>query len=404
MSRRQRNEGSCGLPETTKVIMDLDGGIDDFVALVFLLSAQFNPRCYAAGTRSSMSNAPSSIRVIGVTVVEADCYAEPCVDVCRRLLALYAAAADQSKDGGTSATADDFLTVPVACSSLKGAFAPFPEEFRRDSYNLSDMPILNTPAVNDMLAKRKPSHNDSDGLCGHKLLADLVLDCDDDEVTLVVTGPLTNVAWAIREHGDRFAKKIHKLLWMGGAVGDVDGNVYNKNLPAEFQRPAWEKKAAAEWNVAWDSSAAKTVFAAPALAGGKIVVVPLNATNQVPVLQPFVRQFAQITTASSSMMPTAVAQFVGGAWSLVTYVSRWAGASYYAWDVLTSAVLLVPDVVKKIVPAHIHIVDTRGSDDEGQMVMTQQTASNSNKINAMVLLEVNPDIFYRSALNAARVF
>jgi inosine-uridine nucleoside N-ribohydrolase len=87
------------------VVMDLDGGIDDYVALVFLLSQMYDPTCYAktisaaaAAKKENSNNATSPspqlvhIAVKAVTVVEADCFAEPCVDVCRRLLALYGAA------------------------------------------------------------------------------------------------------------------------------------------------------------------------------------------------------------------------------------------------------------------------------------------------------------------------
>ena len=138
MARRQRTDDpalddTVGTPDQDQpVILDHDGGVDDFIALVILASAQVNARSVA--DVASSQECPRH-RLLAVTVVEADCFAQPCVEVCRRVLALYAPVCPA------------LARVPVAASPLRGTAAPFPNEWRKDCICMRDFPILNTPAV-----------------------------------------------------------------------------------------------------------------------------------------------------------------------------------------------------------------------------------------------------------------
>jgi inosine-uridine nucleoside N-ribohydrolase len=88
------------------------------------------------------------------------------------------------------------------------------------------------------------------------LLIDLLMNSDGD-ITLVPTGPLTNIAAAIRQQPD-IVPKIKAISLMGGAIGL--GNV----TPA------------AEFNIHTDPEAAAIVFAC----GRPITMVPLEVTHQ----------------------------------------------------------------------------------------------------------------------------
>jgi len=88
------------------------------------------------------------------------------------------------------------------------------------------------------------------------LLIDLLMGSDGD-ITLVPTGPLTNIAAAIRQQ-PAIIPKIHAISLMGGAMGL--GNV----TPA------------AEFNIHTDPEAAAIVFGC----GRPITMVPLEVTHQ----------------------------------------------------------------------------------------------------------------------------
>lgn len=68
-----------------------------------------------------------------------------------------------------------------------------------------------------------------------------VADDDDDgePITVVATGPLSNVAHVLRKHGRAAADRIREVWWMGGAVW-VGGNVA---FPGH--------DGSAEWNAFW---------------------------------------------------------------------------------------------------------------------------------------------------------
>ncbi|WP_186302413.1 nucleoside hydrolase, partial [Staphylococcus hominis] len=69
----------------------------------------------------------------------------------------------------------------------------------------------------------------------------------DEKVTLLFTGPLTDLAKAIN-YDNSILKNIEKLVWMGGTFLDK-GNV---------EEP--EHDGTAEWNAFWDPEAVKVVL------------------------------------------------------------------------------------------------------------------------------------------------
>ena len=87
------------------------------------------------------------------------------------------------------------------------------------------------------------------------------------EVTLLVIGPVTNIALAVRKDPD-IVPLIKRIVYMGGAV-DVPGNV----TPA------------AEFNWWFDPEAAKIVLREPI----PQAIIPLDVTNTVTVRQAAVR-------------------------------------------------------------------------------------------------------------------
>lgn len=252
------------------VLMDHDGGVDDYLATMLLMTMDH-------------------IQLLGVVVTPADCYVQPAVSATRKILDLM---------GGTH--------IPVAESTVRG-INPFPYLYRRDSFVVDHLPILNqsdriiTPLVTEP---------------GQDFMVK-VLRSAPEAVTLMVTGPLTTIATALDKAPDIEAK-IQKIVWMGGAL-NVPGNV-EKN---------WEpgQDGSAEWNVYWDPVSAARVWQTQI----EIIMCPLDLTNNVPVTSEIVRKMGQ-------QRHYPISDLAGQCYALVI------PQDYYFWDVLATAYLARPEL------------------------------------------------------------
>jgi inosine-uridine nucleoside N-ribohydrolase len=121
-------------------------------------------------------------------------------------------------------------------------------------------------------------------------------------ITIVALGPMTNLAEAFGADA-ALADHVARIVAMGGAV-DVPGNVDLGSGPT-----------AAEWNVYADPAA----FDAVLRAGVPITLVPLDATNDVPVNADFIAQLE--TDHEAAPADIAYELLVRGA--LTTFDSFW---------------------------------------------------------------------------------
>lgn len=256
-----------------KVFFDHDGGLDDYLSLLLLLSYE-------------------DVDLLGVSITPADTILEGAVPATRKILDL----------AGRS-------DVAVAAGTLEGP-NPFPYSWRLECLKVNDLPVLNQRE--EMLAPVSE-------LPAHGFLARSLLEAP-EPVTVLATGPLTNLAWAL-DHHPEVEGKIRELLWMGGAL-EVPGNV---------QQPGHD--GSAEWNVYWDPPAAKRVFDSSV----PIRMFPLDATNLVPVTEGFRQAFGRRYDYPFSSAAGAIWALTAG-WDLAT------GLPYFCWDTLTTAHLAVPDL------------------------------------------------------------
>lgn len=258
---------------TDRLILDHDGGVDDFLALLLCLTFE----------RTTLE---------GVVVTPADCYIEPAVEASRKIVDL----------AGRS-------SVPVAKSTVRG-LNPFPPAYRRDSFSIDMLPILNESGTVSAPRPIEP---------GQRWLANVLAAHGErgESVTLLVTGPLTTVAEAI-ELEPRAIAGIERIVWMGGALR-VPGNV-NPHEEAG-------QDGSMEWNAYWDPVAAARVFATPI----PIVMCPLDATNRVPMTRDFLLRLGRQRRFSFS-------DLAGQCYALVAF------KPYYFWDVLTAAYIECPEL------------------------------------------------------------
>ena len=145
------------------------------------------------------------------------------------------------------------------------------------------------------------------------------------KVTLLFTGPLTDLAKAIR-HNDAFLANVEKLVWMGGTFLDK-GNV---------EEP--EHDGTAEWNAFWDPEAVKTVFDSKI----KIDMVALESTNQVPLTLDVRQRWADEREHVGI-------DFLGVSYAAVPPLTHFVtNSTYFLWDVLTTAYVGKPKLVKSV--------------------------------------------------------
>ncbi|HSP28871.1 MAG TPA: nucleoside hydrolase, partial [Ilumatobacteraceae bacterium] len=133
-------------------------------------------------------------------------------------------------------------------------------------------------------------------------------------VTLLTLGPLTNVAEALRADVG-LADRVASIVVMGGAI-DVTGNVLDPALDAVHS----------EWNLYVDPTAAFEVFGS----GAPVLLVALDATNQVPVTPVFIERLA----LNSHTAPASLVASLYDANPLVG-----SGDAYF-WDPLAAAAVI----------------------------------------------------------------
>jgi purine nucleosidase len=255
------------------VIVDHDGGVDDLIAIALLLKSE-------------------RVRLRGVTVCPGDSYLEPAARATQLFL---------GRLGGRN--------IPIALGHDEG-INPFPAKWRGDAGLVLGIAELGQTAADG--ANRVVPGDDAPRYLARILAGGPVC-------TILETGPLTNIAAALRiDPGIR--NRIGRIFVMGGAVR-VAGNVAQKGHDGS-----------AEWNIYNQPEAAAEVIRS----GIPITLVPLDATNRTPLTASFLDRLAG--------QPSAAAQLAVQAWRLV--VSEVGGDRYYFWDTLTAAALIDRSVVR----------------------------------------------------------
>ena len=155
-----------------------------------------------------------------------------------------------------------------------------------------------------------------------------------EKVTVLAIGPLTNIGQALA-NTPSLVDNIEMIYIMGGAV-DVPGSGVS------------DENNSAEWNIYLDPLAARLVFES----GAPITLVPLDATNEVPVTPAFMDTLkANQNTPESAFIYKALS---GSNDSI-------AAGGYFFWDPLAAAVLGDPSLVT-LTERMVDVVDTPGAD------------------------------------------
>lgn len=255
------------------VIFDTDMAIDDWAALLFLAR---HPR----------------VELLAVTVAgSGEAHCGPGVDNALALLDLV----------------DPHSEVPVSCGDaypLDGYFV-FPVPWQKDMDTLSGVAVM-------------PSQRSGDARHAVELLHDVLAERD-GPVTVLATGPLTNIAQWLAQYPAQL-NDVERLVVMGGTL-DAPGNIIVPGFTDD--NPNRE----AEWNIYVDPVAADRVLHS----GLDIELVGLDVTNLVKVTTDFARTF-------KGRADNPAAAF----WDAVLDANDWFidSGEYYFWDVLAAMVVI----------------------------------------------------------------
>lgn len=158
----------------------------------------------------------------------------------------------------------------------------------------------------------------------HQSAAQLMIDSikmQKDKSTIVVLGPLTNLADAIAKDSG-IIPMIERVFVMGGAL-EVPGNIHTvTEIPNEV----------AEWNLFADPVSAQAVFQS----GVKITLVPLDATRHVPINAEFVQALKAQPLSPNGMLFASVIDL---------FTDEINAQQWHFWDTLTSVAALHPEVL-----------------------------------------------------------
>lgn len=221
---------------TRPIIIDTDVGVDDAIAILYLLKRP-------------------DVDVKAITVAsDGNAHCEPALANTLGLVAL-----------------SDTSAIPVACGReqpLSGDHR-FPESVLQESDTLNHTAHLLPPF------KRHKK------LVARDLLLDL-LSTTSSPIDILAIGPLTNLAEVLLENPE-VKNNIRMIYVMGGAI-QVPGNIREVNPHI--------KNNVSEWNFYIDPLAADIVFRS----GVPITLIPLDLTNQFPIDMQFYQQTKLLKT------------------------------------------------------------------------------------------------------------
>ena len=263
---------SASTIESRTVLFDHDGGYDDFLSLIMLLAMPY-------------------IEIEGIGITPADCYLEPATSATIKILRFFKR-----------------LDIEVSKGTIHGV-NPFPREWREHAYHVDALPILADYKYVLPAPVSEP---------GHEFLARKLRESD-KKLTVLITGPVSNIASAL-ETNPSLSTKIEEIVWMGGALL-VNGNVREH-----------EHDGSAEWNAYWDPLSVQKLWQTDI----PITIVPLDATNHVPVSKEFLKRLAHQSYYSVSDLAVQIwTKAVGPSYEYL----------YFMWDTLTTSYLGAPQYI-----------------------------------------------------------
>jgi pyrimidine-specific ribonucleoside hydrolase len=307
--------------QSLPILIDTDTGSDDLMAIAFLLSH-------------------SDVQVEAITTANGLAHTDIGARNLVRLLTLA---------GRTD------IPVFVGRSTPLQGNAEFPADWRRIA---DELPGVTLPDTANKPDPRRAADYMAQRLANPRR-----------KVRILALGPLTNLAEVLKRT-PAAAGSIDEIVIMGGAVR-VPGNLGDGGSFKTDNKTA-------EWNIFVDPLAARIVFRS----GIKIHLIPLDATNTVPIDAAFLRDFK---TRAKSPLARFVSQVLEADRQAIEH------GFFYAWDPLAAVALLHPGVVQTTA---LHIDVRQDPPEQGRTIATP------GQPNARVAIQADSASFRRFFLNA----
>ncbi|MGF1777823.1 nucleoside hydrolase [Vibrio nomapromontoriensis] len=252
----------------------------------------------------------------------------------------------------------EHLTIPVC----RGFNAPlrysntFPGEEREAADNHYDSPF--------------PSSNPNKSVYeAIEFLTDFMLETQEPVTLLCIGGGTTwghmfEKAKSNAALADALKTKLTRIVMMGGNLTDefVEPGATGNIQPTLGEHPCYSNKVA-EWNIFIDPLGAQIIFESDI----EIVLVALNATQQIPITQSFVNALASIKNPS--------AQFLTSVLSSPTIQP---GIGHYLdfWDPLAASVITNPELIhSRTFPIRVEQSLNEENDNSGQILVDHDQGS-----------------------------
>ena len=274
-----------------KVILDVDTGSDDAVAIILsLLSPEFEVLglCSVNGNREVKLTTDNTLRV--KQLMKSDV---PVYKGCE-----YPMVATLTPGRKPNIPWREGMMTGVT-SLIHGDHLPFPET------SLKEEPVGAVPWLIDTLIHTQ------------------------EKITLIPVGPLTNIAMAIRSD-PRVVQGIEEIMIMGG------GYLVNNTTPM------------AEYNVWVDPEALESVLTA----GCKVTLVPLDATHETYLNLEDVAELRSYQNTAATAVADLVEQRIKG-YANDADMKAFGGAPIH--DALAVCALLDPSVLTEVVHVNCHV-------------------------------------------------
>ncbi len=321
------------MADKRKIIMDVDTGTDDAVALTMaMLSPEFELLgiCSVNGNLEVKLTTNNSLRVV-----------EAC-----------------GKQGQVKVYKGADL--PMASTLLKNSWHDLYRKNPRREGTLDSKVEVHT----DYLPTPDPVITEEAESAVAFYLRTLMA-AEDHSITIVAVGPLTNVALAMRAD-PRIIDKIDEIYIMGGACEDM--NV----TPA------------AELNFWVDPEAAEVVLQS----GCKMTLVPLDATDKACITAEEVEMFRSIGTRPAKLIADLISQRITG--YSKTYLDIQGKAPIH--DALAVCAILHPEVLEDVIETWVHVDINRGW-AYGQSIVDRRARVSPEEANCRFAMGANRELF-----------
>ena len=199
-------------------------------------------------------------------------------------------------------------------------------------------------------------------------LINTLLDSEDGEITLIPVGPLTNVAVAMRAD-PRIIPKIKEIVIMGG------GHLVNNSSPAS------------EFNIWVDPEAMEVLLHS----GCKITMVPLDATHAAYITVEESKRIRDIGTKPAILVADLIEQRTIGYAQNDAEMKALKGAPIH--DALAVCAVLHPEVLKNVLHCNCHVDISRGY-AYGQTIVDRRERVNPEPLNCYFALNADREMFY----------